>query len=356
MSNQSPTEFSFDLYPGLDSELDDAYRRNIEGGIAPPNDAVSGLASVIGNIIQSPNQIGFSQEVSDWAVDEFEYAFHQWIRFHSEDLVYMPEDIIGPIHNMLDGTDDAPMNVTDIEKWLGNNAGETVTFLHEAKQKFIALDEIKTPEGNEIGPTMNLVLLPWQAFRNHLHDLTPWVHMLREQQGIDTTDYFNSDLLKAITEDKPMYRDPRDVSKLLSAREYLDLRIEYDGPWGIMLAQTSDEAGTKDLVDGDAEFRTPDSLTNKGQSRTTMGNGIPIDNLGIFEWLAMTFQEDPSELSSQDFSWLLANRLTLDSGDPYVPGGDFDGGQVGSDLVGAGNGDSDIRPRLAVMKTLELRT
>jgi hypothetical protein len=70
--------------------------------------------------------------------------------------------------------------------------------------------------------------------------------------------------------------------------------------------------------------------------------------MGIFEWIALTFQEDPTKLSTKDVSWLLANRLKI-NGVPRVPYGDWSGSLVWSGLGSPDNGDDSARPRLAVI-------
>ena len=129
--------------------------------------------------------------------------------------------------------------------------------------------------------------------------------------------------------------------------EYLNQRIKQDGDWGIILAQTSDEAGLERLVKGSPSDRTPDKLTDNGSTNFIVA-GQKVDGMGIFEWIALTFQEDPTKLSTKDVSWLLANRLKI-NGVPQVPYGVWGGSRVKSDLVSPDYGRDDARPRLAVI-------
>jgi hypothetical protein len=70
--------------------------------------------------------------------------------------------------------------------------------------------------------------------------------------------------------------------------------------------------------------------------------------MGLLEWVSLSLQEDPRELSNQDWSWLLANFVEVDGG-PQVAYGNWDGGQVGSNFDHPGSDDGGGRPRLAVM-------
>jgi hypothetical protein len=164
---------------------------------------------------------------------------------------------------------------------------------------------------------------------------------MREAQGIKEKDYFNENLLKALENDHPLYRDPFNSSELLTPGEYLEGKIAKDGPWGVMLMQSSNQAGIKDLLG-----KSPNDLLDTPSGHLHAASQA-IDAMGIFEWLALSLQEDPSQLSAKDFSWMLANRMELD-GQPYGPVGYWHDDQVRSYLRWAGNQDGDVRPRLAV--------
>jgi hypothetical protein len=342
MSNQSPTEFSFDLYPGLDSELDDAYRRNIEGGIAAPDTAVTGLAAVVGNSLHDPNRFKLAPEVSDWVAEELlPSTLNGWLRY---------ADKMG-----LDTIRTALVNKSIDEFIQPQNRAEALSNLFKAREDFVGADE-RTPNGDDVGESMHLVLIPWHSFRDNLDRLDEWIKEMRTTQGIATlVDYFDSSLLQAIKDETPMYRSTKRLlgqngttPQWISAREYLNERMDSDGAWGVMLAQTSDDAGLRYLVeDTPDDERSPDALTDNGSYHLRVA-GHYADAMGVFEWLALTLQEDPSKMSSQDLSWLLANRIDVNGG-PCVPDGVFRGGRVGSGLSGADVGNSDIRPRLAVM-------
>jgi hypothetical protein len=222
--------------------------------------------------------------------------------------------------------------------------------LYRAKQDLIASNEA-TPEDLNVGETMKLVLMPWRTLKDNLHRLPEWIKELRDIQGLATSnDYFNDDLLAALQNGTEMYRNPvpgMTSRSYVSAEAYLDHKLTTDGDWGVILAQTSDHAGLKRLVEGPAEQRSPDALTNNGSEHFKVADH-DVDHMGILEWLSLTFQEDPSKLSSQDVSWFLANRFEV-SGVPHVPYGYWRVGQVESYLLWAAYRDDVVRVRLAVM-------
>ena len=228
------------------------------------------------------------------------------------------------------------------------NLAPTLTRLHAAKQALTASGEV-TPEGLNLGETMHLVVMPWQVIRDNVgSNFGAWVNQMRGiQNTVQSSDNVNDRLLSAITENQPLYRAQDDPKRSITPTEYLDRKIAQDGAWGIMLIQTSDQAGLKRIVEGPVDMRSSDAMTNNGVGHFEIA-GIKADNLGIFEWLATSFQEDPSKLSNQDFSWMLANRMTV-NGAPFVPRGDCYDGQVRSVLIFADGQFYDTRVRLAVM-------
>ncbi|MDO8591810.1 MAG: hypothetical protein Q7R60_02730 [bacterium] len=331
-----------DIYPGLDEELEAVYRRNVAEGRAKPAEdvAVPGLETVVDEQLQQRKpELNLSQEAASWARNELENhgALEKWLPYHQA----IEQDIPNLLDVLLEGS---PNLAPVIEK------------LYKAKQDLTASGEV-SPEGLNIGETMRLVLMPWRTIKDNLERLPEWIKEMRDTQGIATEDdYFNGDLLKALQGDVELYRNPiaghffatngTTAPKWITAKQYLEQRIATEGDWGVMLVQTSDDAGLKRLVEGPDEQRTPNALTNSGTVHFKVANH-DVDAMGIFEWLSVTFQEDPSKLSSRDVSWLLANRFELE-GSPCVPLGDWFGRQVGSRLNNAGRLD-DWRPRLAVM-------
>ena len=258
---------------------------------------------------------GLSPEVQSWASAELNNNFADgalgaWQRY---------EGVLGST---------VPTNVDELLQ-TNPNLAPTLTRLHEAKQALAAIGET-TPEGLNVGETMRLLVMPWQAISDNRANLGDWVNRMRAIQGIQNGDYINDDLLAIITGDQPLYRDAGNPSQLRTSSDYLARKIEQDGPWGVILTQTSDQAGLKRIVEGSDENRSPDAMTNTGAGHFEVA-GRAVDDMGIFEWLGLTLQEDPTKLSSQDYSWMLANRVEV-SGDPRVPRGDWDGGQVESHL------------------------
>ncbi len=267
---------------------------------------------------------GLSGEVQSWASAELEDSLSAWGEY------------IGTleIYNM-------PHTYTDVARDNPNFA-QTVSRLYEAKQALVSINEV-TPENLNLGETMHLALVPWQLMRDHLGDFDQWVKTLRTAQGVaQNDDYINDALLRAIKSDQPLYRDAGQPTQMLTPSQYLDKKIAEDGPWGVMLMQTSKEAGI-DRIKG----QSPDQMTDNGTKHLELA-GSNIDVMGVFEWLALTFQKDPKELSPTDAGWLLANRMTVD-GDPRVPDGYWGVDQVRSGLNWADYQNDDMRVRLAVM-------
>ncbi len=327
MVSPNSSDFSFDLYPGLDADLDAAYERNIAQGTASPEDvATSGLAAVVQEALVKapvPSSETLNPEASLWAVEELMPVLTSWKRYDTHFSSFMPD-------------------MSDISR--NPHYAETISSLYEAKKALTDSGDL-TPEGLNVGETMHLVLVPWREMKARLSDFGGWLEGLRETQGLPK-DYINDQLLTAIQTDQAIYRTPNLPDQMISMSTYLDRKIEQDGSWGIMLAQTSDEAGI-DVLKG----QSPDQLTENGEKDFKVA-GQQVDAMGIFEWIALTLQENPRMLSSKDYSWLLANRFTDSSGGPLVPFGCWDVGQVGSFLNDADYQYDNTRPRLAVMNSL----
>jgi len=347
MANNSP-EFSFDLYPDLDRDLDDIYRRNLEQGVASGEViATAVLAATVDRQLENdPHEI--SKLAEDWARLEFdgESGINQkWGRYYDQ----YNTDNDGMNHSPIDPEPNLSFDNLKRHDWEISNFEQKIEKLYLAKRALLESGET-TPEGINVGETMHLVAVPWRIMRHNLVDgFDSWVKLMRHHQGIKEPDYINDELLSCIKSDsnRKLYKNPLKIGEYLTAKEYLDQKIAEDGNWGIILAQTSNEAGIKSLVKGSPEGRTPDALTQNGSGLFYIGEQA-IYGLGIFEWLALTFQEDPRQLSTKDVSWLLANRL-IDNGVPRVPCGDWYDSQVGSGLFSPGVGDVGARPRLAVI-------
>lgn len=335
-----------ELYPGLDAELEAVYQRNVAEGRAKPPEkvAVSGLETVVEEQLQQKRPgSNLPPEVASWARVELDNNFADgalgsWDRYESHLGQTVPKSL------------DELMQTSP-------NLAITLEKLYRAKQDLTASNEV-TPEDLNIGETMKLVLMPWKALRDNLDRLPDWVKELRDIQGkASVDDYFYDDLLSALQGGiSEIYRNPigghffatngTTAPHWITARDYLDQRIATQGEWGIMLVQTSDDAGIKSIVEGPDEQRSPNALTDKGNRHFNIA-GHDVDGMGVLEWLCLTLQEDPTKLSSRDVSWLLANRFDI-NGALCVPDGDWFGDRVGSGLDDAGYADDLWRPRLAV--------
>ena len=303
-------------WTGLSDEAKTALTR-----IAMGPSAANQLLTPDGNGIE-----GLSPEVASWATADLETigsGMHSWYKYHEQLETTVPTSIAELAAN-------------------SPNLDQTLARLYEAKQTLIASSEVN-PENLNIGETMRLVLVPWQEMRDHIADFDQWVKTLRTAQGAASRDdYINPSLLSVIQSDQPLYRDPASPFQRLTPSQYLDRKIAEDGPWGVALTQTSPQAGIDRL-----KGKSPDELTENGTRHLEVA-GQMVDSMGVFEWIALTLQEDPKQLSAQDYSWLLANRIDIDDR-PRVPDGIWGVDQVESNLYWADRTDDYVRPRLAVM-------
>jgi len=328
MTTPPSSEFSYDLYPGLDADLEAALARNIANGVAadPAQVATSGLASVVGNVINQPGNIQLAPEAQAWGQGEIVRAGTNWLQYG-------------------DVLQTATLNSPQQLRVIHPNLDRKIQHLYDDREQLVR-SGYKTPEGTPIGETMKLVLVPWQLFKDHLGTHQTMLTQMRSRQSQVTLkeDYINEQLLDAINNNTPMYRPQSRPGDLITAAEYLDGKIKQDGPWGVMLAQTSNDAGIEQY-----KGKSPDDLTITANGHDNLRlKQVQVDQMGIFEWWALTLQEDPSQLSNSDYSWLLANRLDV-NGVARVPCGYWNGGRVDSRLGDAGHQAGDVRPRLAVM-------
>ena len=276
MTNNSP-EFSFDLYPDLDRDLDDIYRRNLEQGVASGEMvATEALAATVNR------QLGHDRrelltEAETWARLELGDKSGDIFGVSNKWNYYCRKNGKGAL-----GIDHAPLTFEEFEVNTPNFA-EKIEKLYSAKQALTASGET-TPEGINIGETMHLVAVPWAIMREHLDDFDTWVSYMRTNQNADYhSDYFNDALLSSIKSDSEefMYRSLEEPTDSYRVVEYLNQRIKQDGDWGIILAQTSDEAGLERLVKGSPSDRTPDKLTDNGSTNLIVA-GQKVDGMGIF--------------------------------------------------------------------------
>ena len=305
-------EFSYDLYPGLDADLQAALDRNIATVNANPAEiATADLAAAVANTIAQPKPAGEweSAEAESWSTNELGVAQSNWLE--------------SPIRSKyFDG----------LESLIETKVA-TMNRLYNARQDLIA-SAGKTPAGESIGESMHLTLVPWKLMLDNIDRLPEWINSMRSRNGFTASDDFlGADLLSQIQDDAAIYRNPKapkyyttynsSEPEMISTREYLAQRITLDGTWGVMLTQTNDVAGMSSLVN-----KCPDELTQHGSKHLEV-SGQRVDGLGVLEFLAMTLQQYPAELFSNKMSWLLANRLDV-NGYAQVPFGSCRG--LGSHL------------------------
>jgi hypothetical protein len=334
VSDTSPSEFSFDLYPGLDADLQAAYVRNVQQGNASPElVATAGIAAAVNETLaqQSAETTQLDPRISEWENQELnmpDSALNKWRRYggHLGTQIHIPSTAGELQHAVMKP---------------GRYEG-VIEKLYNARNALYQDGEVTPTGGENIGDTMHLAAVPWQMFRDNLGDLEGVMNKLRGVQGINSEDYIGPNIIKLLQGNHRFYKSWDEPGVFYTAAEYLDHKIEQDGPWGLMLVQTGDEPGAKSLIG-----QSPDDLTGRA-NHTPVIAGQEVGSFGLFEWLALTLQEDPKQLSTQYYSWMIANRTEV-TGDPRVPIGDWNDVQVKSNLYYADNQRGVARPRLAVM-------
>jgi hypothetical protein len=343
MTNNSQ-EFSFDLYPDIDRDLDDVYRRNLEQGLV---DEETATKDTLDAVVEQQLVLSGHETFKDsgaWARKELgnsveDGVFQKWNKYCKLSTVGRPL-----------GISRAPLTFEGLE--LDNpNFNEKIEKLYAAKQALTDSGELSSG-GVNIGETMHLVAVPWKIMKDNLGSLDVWLNGMRVAQGIEKPDEFNSDLLFDITTYNDwLYLNPKDNGEYLKATEYLDQRIAEDGDWGIILAQTSSMAGLKSLIrpEGFTNTRTPDEMAGK----LTVA-GQRVDGMGIFEYIALTLQEDPKTISNRDCSWLLANHLRVpgSANENKLPYGRWNEDSVVFGLLPDDYSSALYQPRLAIVDTM----
>ena len=332
MTTPPSSEFSYDLYPGLDAELQAALDRNIATGNANQAEiATAGLASAVGNIIdrQKTASEWRSQEARLWVTQEIEMAALNWKEYPAISTSVPFVDIFNETHV------------------------EALNYLHEARQCLVKVGD-QTPDSNiNVGETMHLTLMPWQLILENLHQLPDWICSLNQSRVSSAKkSYIDVEIFSQLQNNETIYRNPKtrmrspslksNTPDWLSTRNYLAERIADDGEWGVILTQTSSDAGMKRFIN-----KSPDQLTESGKNRLAV-QGYPVDSLGILEWLCMGLQHPTAQLSANDQSWLLANRLKY-NGKTLVPYGVWGGGQPATYAYGSSNSGERMRTRMAII-------
>lgn len=287
----------FNIYPDLDADVVAAQNSDLLSKID--------LAKTIGadvktHIDLSPEEV---RRRNEWAEREIDGALEKWRIFENFDLV-MP----ATAYELLQAQDLEKLSRLFVAKTALNQSGE------------------KTPGGRPVGETMHLVIVPWGAFKKHGADFSNWHRDLQNPRNSTNASgqkrwmFSIPQFIEGVVGEKnyewmggsrprelAWYRDPDDSVRLLTTEEYLNKKIDTDGPIGLMLMQTSNEAGTETTAN-----KSPDELTDGGSKHLEVA-GLPVDAMGFFEWLALNLQEDPHNISNHNKSLLLANRFNSKS-------------------------------------------
>lgn len=211
-------------------------------------------------------------------------------------------------HQVLGG-EQPPRTLDELIRNNPNVAGK-LNYLYRAQQALAESGEL-VPETGVVGTyldqTMELKVIPWKEILEAIDHFEDWTNARRGVQSSDLSeDYITGHLLDGMINDELIYRRPGQPAVLISGREYLRLKLRQDGEWGVMLVQTSPNAGT-DRLHG----KSPRELTDEGKVHLKIA-GVPVDQMGVFEWIALTLQTDPSQYSPNTLALLLANRMVFD--------------------------------------------
>jgi hypothetical protein len=326
MTTPPSSEFSYDLYPGLDDELQAALERNIANGTAGLAEiATAGLAAAVAEHAAGPNlnTEWSSLESLLWCTNELSSARESWLDYQ---LDAESNESLGTLYE------------TKIA---------TLNRLYEAREDLITSGE-NTPNGSNVGESMHLTLVPWKIMLDNLSRLPKWFNDMRSMQKTTTVlDNFGLIMTERL-QNYSIYRNPDYSANIqgetdwMTTKDYLEQRVRKDGGWGVLLTQTSNEAGMGSMLG-----KSPDELTKNGSKHFEV-NGQCVDGLGILEWLAMKLQHNPAELSANDESLLLANHFYID-GILQVPCGEWNDGRAFLYFGRADRAQHNVRPRLAVL-------
>lgn len=223
------------------------------------------------------------------------------------------------------------------------NTVESLEYLYEVREALKASGEV-TPDGINLGDSMHLVLIPWWDIGKNLDNFRGWAQSLRgAQTNNKIEDYFDAAILRGIEDDNLYYRGANHPDIIVSPRDYINAKISAYGNWGLMLAQTTPIGGTNKLLE-----KSPDELTKEGISHLEIA-GYPLDAMGVFEWLSLTWQINPLHLSSDHRSLLLANRFTVNRFRTRTPIGYCSTPKVFTDYSSSSSILNNCTPRLAII-------
>ncbi len=165
--------------------------------------------------------------------------------------------------------------------------------------------EGRTPEDNNIGDDMHFLLIPWGYFAREITQTAANGPSLKssliELHGFND---FEMEAVENLKADNVMYRLG---GSALGPEAYLNERIAREGPWGMMLAQTSYDPGLM------VRENTSPSFVSLEDSRQLSIAGQSVSALGIFEEMAFSLQIDKFDyMAEPDSIWLPANSFSDD--------------------------------------------
>lgn len=151
---------------------------------------------------------------------------------------------------------------------------------------------------------MKLQLMPWQTLKHNMPFMIWWFHEMLHYQKWWKGDHYVARSLSEHLRQPDTYLDSA-AQTSYSFGDYLDMKLEQEGPWGMMLVNT----GQAPTPINNPERDEQDALLAQDPYASLTYRGINIDAMGVFEWMAMNLQTHPQHIARQDRSELLANRI-----------------------------------------------
>lgn len=192
-----------------------------------------------------------------------------------------------------------------------NDFDETVRRLCFIKEKLLAFGETsegKTPDGTNVGETMEPLLVPWEFFATNQassEGIAPPLAQLREHVSgrgnkvrkhyLDYPFFMSYDRKTRGHYEHTPNKKPQDYPAIMSKKV---------GWWGIMLAQLGKDSGVVAFED-----KEPAELTHTYLKRGITTHDIkldyspaavadiPVDGMGVYEWTALTLQNPAANAS-----------------------------------------------------------
>lgn len=159
-----------------------------------------------------------------------------------------------------------------------------------------------------IGTEMEFVLVPWGVFKEELArngSLRSTIVELRSTQAQDDMPALELDstIMDNLENDNVRYLVGNN-DQTIGVEQYVVSRINHEGNWGIMLMQTSAESGIRRW-----RAKSPTATTLEESRNLRLGQ-VPVAQMGIFEVIALTLQEELPGLDRK--IWLPANHFPSD--------------------------------------------